>query len=179
MKNQPHSIPQRLLAERAKAKLTREQVAQALGVTSKTVQRWEKQTPIPSDKLAALIPLGFDIGYILNGFFENKKDDTMASQPELKIQLNGVQLVMHAHNAPAEGGLMYSAYMLCFGTVLLHVFTHTEPSFNGQVMHFGESRIPLHDGAVLMAQQFFRETHNYVHQRNFCWGARRFVRGAV
>lgn len=57
----------RLKEERERKRLSQAQVAEALGVTSKTVWRWEKEIPIPSDKLNALQQLGFDVVFILTG----------------------------------------------------------------------------------------------------------------
>lgn len=57
----------RLKQERERKRLSQLQVAEALGVTSKTVWRWEKEIPIPSDKLNALQQLGFDVVFILTG----------------------------------------------------------------------------------------------------------------
>lgn len=57
----------RLKEERERKRLSQAQVAEVLGVTSKTVWRWEKEIPIPSDKLGALQQLGFDVVFILTG----------------------------------------------------------------------------------------------------------------
>lgn len=61
------SVSTRLKDERTRLKLGQDQVASACGVTRKTFGRWENDTPIPSDKLEALILLGFDACYIVTG----------------------------------------------------------------------------------------------------------------
>ena len=57
----------RLREERDRIGMSQGGVATQLGVTTKTVWRWEKQIPIPSDKLAELAELGFDVVFILTG----------------------------------------------------------------------------------------------------------------
>lgn len=61
------SVCWRLKAEREASKLTQQEIADALDVSLKTVTRWEKSIPIPSDKLGALTEFGFDIFYVLTG----------------------------------------------------------------------------------------------------------------
>lgn len=56
-----------LIFERKRLGLTRKNLADSLSVADKTIQRWEADTPIPSDKLAAMIGLGIDIQYVLTG----------------------------------------------------------------------------------------------------------------
>lgn len=56
-----------LICERKRLGLTRKTLADHLAVADKTIQRWEADTPIPSDKLALLVGLGFDVLYILTG----------------------------------------------------------------------------------------------------------------
>lgn len=69
------SVCLRLKTERELIKLTQQEVADALDVSLKTVTRWEKLIPIPSDKLGALASLGFDVLYVLTG------QRTPAAQP--------------------------------------------------------------------------------------------------
>lgn len=57
----------RLKNERTRLNLGQAVVAAQAEVTIKTVGRWEKEIAIPSDKLALLIPLGFDPLYVLTG----------------------------------------------------------------------------------------------------------------
>lgn len=57
----------RFKEERERKRISQMQVASELGVTSKTVGRWEKEIPIPSDKLGLLQQLGFDVVFILTG----------------------------------------------------------------------------------------------------------------
>lgn len=61
------SVQLRLKAEREAAKLTQQEVADALDVALKTITRWERSTPIPSDKLSELGRLGIDAVYVLTG----------------------------------------------------------------------------------------------------------------
>lgn len=61
------SVCLRLKDEREKMRITQQDVAAELDVSLKTVTRWEKSIPIPSDKLGALVRLGFDAYYILTG----------------------------------------------------------------------------------------------------------------
>ena len=56
-----------LTFERKRLKLTRKALADRLSVADKTIQRWEADTPIPSDKLSMMINLGFDVQYVLTG----------------------------------------------------------------------------------------------------------------
>ncbi len=57
----------RLKNERLRLGLGQSDVANATDVSLKTVQRWEKEIAIPSDKLALLVNLGVDAQYIVTG----------------------------------------------------------------------------------------------------------------
>jgi transcriptional regulator with XRE-family HTH domain len=57
----------RLGEERKRLHLSQNTVAEYCGVSVKTIGRWEKNIPVPSDKLALLHDLGYDYGYILTG----------------------------------------------------------------------------------------------------------------
>ena len=57
----------RLKNERHRLSYRLNNVSDLCGVTDKTFSRWEAGSPIPSDKLLALEPLGFDIYYVLTG----------------------------------------------------------------------------------------------------------------
>lgn len=60
-------VCQRLREERERLGLGQQEVASAAEVSVKTVGRWEKESAIPSKKLNALLPAGFDVAYILTG----------------------------------------------------------------------------------------------------------------
>jgi transcriptional regulator with XRE-family HTH domain len=60
-------VCQRLRAERQRLGLTQEDVGNICATAVQTVRRWEKATPVPSDKLAQLVAHGFDGQYILSG----------------------------------------------------------------------------------------------------------------
>ena len=55
----------RLGKERKRLHLNQNKVATYCDVSVKTIGRWEKNIPIPADKLALLAKLGYDITYIL------------------------------------------------------------------------------------------------------------------
>lgn len=57
----------RLKEERERCGITQAQIAEVTGVNIKSVGRWEREIPIPSDKLAMLAILGFDVLYVLIG----------------------------------------------------------------------------------------------------------------
>lgn len=57
----------RLGEERKRLYLNQNKVATHCEVTAKSVGRWEKDTPIPANKLALMAQLGYDITYILTG----------------------------------------------------------------------------------------------------------------
>jgi len=56
-----------LREERARIGLTQSDVAEKVQVGKATYVRWEQGSPIPSDKLALLNGLGFDISYVVTG----------------------------------------------------------------------------------------------------------------
>ncbi|EZQ18969.1 hypothetical protein CF98_00310 [Halopseudomonas bauzanensis] len=60
-------VCQRLREERERLGLGQQDVANAVGVSVKTVGRWEKESAIPSKKLNDLSPLEFDVAYVLTG----------------------------------------------------------------------------------------------------------------
>lgn len=53
--------------ERKRLKFTQKALAEQLNVSDMTIKRYETGTPIPSDKLAILANLGFDVSYLLTG----------------------------------------------------------------------------------------------------------------
>jgi len=57
----------RLKNERLRLGLGQSDVADATDVSLKTVQRWEKEIAIPSDKLSLLANLGVDVQYVVIG----------------------------------------------------------------------------------------------------------------
>jgi len=62
----------RLKQERKRLGLNQGIIAGHCDVSVKTVGRWEKNIPIPADKLALLVPLGYNVTYILtNVNFDN------------------------------------------------------------------------------------------------------------
>jgi len=67
MKTKDTDVCLRLGEERKRLYLNQNKVAAYCEVSVKTIGRWEKNIPIPSDKLALLVKLGYDITYILTG----------------------------------------------------------------------------------------------------------------
>jgi transcriptional regulator with XRE-family HTH domain len=65
MKIKDINVCLRLGVERKRLNLHQNDVARYCDVSVKTVGRWEKNIPIPADKLALLTHLGYDITYIL------------------------------------------------------------------------------------------------------------------
>lgn len=57
----------RLKEERERCGITQAEIADITGVNIKSIGRWEREIPIPSDKLAMLSPLGIDVLYVLIG----------------------------------------------------------------------------------------------------------------
>lgn len=81
------SVCSRLKSERESLRLTQQEIADALDMSLKTVTRWEKRIPIPSDKLGGLIKLGFDALYVLTG----QRSPVPAAQPaELNSKANAL-----------------------------------------------------------------------------------------
>jgi len=67
MKIKDINVCLRLGEERKRLSLNQNKIANYCGVSVKTVGRWEKNIPIPADKLALLAQLGYDITFILTG----------------------------------------------------------------------------------------------------------------
>lgn len=67
MKNKDINVCKRLGEERKRLNLNQNKVAAYCEVSVKTVGRWEKNIPIPADKLSLMAQLGYDITYILTG----------------------------------------------------------------------------------------------------------------
>lgn len=68
----------RFSEERALRNKTQSFVADVCNVSTKTVGRWEKDTPIPSDKLSLLAGIGFDSNFIITG--ERVRSDSKTDQ---------------------------------------------------------------------------------------------------
>ena len=56
-----------LLQERERLNLKQKDVFESVGVSKVTYYRWESGSPIPSDKLAELGKIGFDIHFVVTG----------------------------------------------------------------------------------------------------------------
>jgi len=56
-----------LLQERERLNLKQKDVFESIGVSKVTYYRWESGSPIPSDKLAELGKIGFDIHFVVTG----------------------------------------------------------------------------------------------------------------
>lgn len=56
-----------LQLERKRLGFTANEVVLAIDSSRASFTRWESGSPIPSDKLAALSELGFDVGYVVTG----------------------------------------------------------------------------------------------------------------
>lgn len=67
MKIKDTNVCLRLGEERKRLSLNQHKIADYCDVSVKTIGRWEKNIPIPADKLALLAQLGYDITYILTG----------------------------------------------------------------------------------------------------------------
>ncbi len=67
MKIKDTNVCLRLGEERKRLNLNQNKVAAYCEVNVKSVGRWERNIPIPADKLALLAQLGYDITYILTG----------------------------------------------------------------------------------------------------------------
>ena len=67
MKTKDTNVCERLGEERKRLNLNQNKVAVYCEVSVKTVGRWEKNIPIPADKLSLMAQLGYDITYILTG----------------------------------------------------------------------------------------------------------------
>jgi len=63
-----------LRQERERIDLKQKEIYEYCEVDRKTYSRWEAGTPIPSDKLAKLYNLGFDIDYVVMGHKSHKRD---------------------------------------------------------------------------------------------------------
>jgi transcriptional regulator with XRE-family HTH domain len=56
-----------LQQERDRLGLSQAVIAAAAEVAVKTVGRWEREIAIPADKLRKLVPLGFDVQFVVSG----------------------------------------------------------------------------------------------------------------
>jgi len=79
MKIKDINVCTRLANERKRLKLTQSEVAKTCNVSVKTVGRWERNVAIPADKLALLIPLQYDITYILTNVKFESTDNKLSS----------------------------------------------------------------------------------------------------
>ncbi|MBQ4852964.1 helix-turn-helix transcriptional regulator [Pseudoalteromonas sp. MMG013] len=75
-----------LVKERERLELQQKQVYDSIGVGKSTYYRWESGNPIPSDKLADLARLGFDVNYVVTGQRLSKSEDSVTcfTQDNLK-----------------------------------------------------------------------------------------------
>lgn len=73
----------KFIADRRKGqKLTQEQLAQKLGVTSKTISRWENGNYMPD--ISLLKPLSDELGITLNDLISGEKVETQNYQEKLE-----------------------------------------------------------------------------------------------
>lgn len=81
------SVCLRLREEREALGLGQQEIAAAVDVSLKTVGRWEKVIAIPSDKLASLCLLGFDVVYVLTGQRQPQQESSL-NEPEKELVAN-------------------------------------------------------------------------------------------
>ncbi|NOU53124.1 hypothetical protein HG263_21725 [Pseudoalteromonas sp. JBTF-M23] len=80
------------LIERNRLGYTQESIAERLEVNRKTVGRWDNGAPIPSDKLAICLDLGFDITFVLTG---RRSSLEIANSAELTAE-SAIQAAVYA-----------------------------------------------------------------------------------
>lgn len=96
----------RLKNERIRKKVTQKMISDVTDVSIKTVGRWEKEVPIPSDKLSKLVDLGLDVAYILTGIRTpqveldvTQKLNTAIEQAVAEGNFEGAKNLKHANEA--------------------------------------------------------------------------------
>lgn len=93
------SVCSRLREERKAKGLDQQEIADALGVSIKTIGRWEKAIAIPSDKLAALASFGIDVLYVVTG---ERKAELASSLTANEVKMLGWYRVL----SPVDRGVL-------------------------------------------------------------------------
>lgn len=97
------TVGTRLRAERERLRFSQKHCAISADVGLSTWKRWEQDNPIPSDKLAVLPVLGFDINYVLTGkrlSADGPRWPTGPTLDEYPIYGEVVQTLAHATGMP-------------------------------------------------------------------------------
>ena len=79
--------------ERERLGLVQSEIAEKCSVTIRTVVNWEKGSPIPSDKLAIMASLGFDIQYVVSGTRSCLPDSAHLSEEERGILEKAIKIL--------------------------------------------------------------------------------------
>ncbi|RRV28622.1 XRE family transcriptional regulator [Pseudomonas sp. o96-267] len=87
-------VCERLKLERERLQFGQAAVAGTAEVTVKTVGRWEREIPIPSDKLGLLARLGFDAQYVVTG--ERCSGSLSADENDLLSRFRAAPLAVKA-----------------------------------------------------------------------------------
>lgn len=87
-------VCERLKLERERLQFGQAAVAGVAEVTVKTVGRWEREIPIPSDKLGLLARLGFDSQYVVTG--ERCLGSLSVDENELLSRFRGAPFAVRA-----------------------------------------------------------------------------------
>lgn len=87
----------------------------------------------------------------------------MEKTPQIRVALLSSMLTICAHNAPAEGGLRYSAYIQDGNNLITsHHYAINQPHISGQMLVMDSSEIYLSDGAALLVAEFLKNTLAFV-----------------
>jgi transcriptional regulator with XRE-family HTH domain len=73
----------RLREERRRLGLTQDDLRSLCDTTVQTIRRWEKNTPIPCDKLARITPSGIDGQYVVTGIRSTNLQTVAAGDTEV------------------------------------------------------------------------------------------------
>ncbi len=103
-------VCERLKEERIRLELSQQALTGVLAVSMSSVKRWEKDTPIPSDKLGMLYQFGFDVLYITTGHHlpepgHVREDPAIYGMTESQKAAYGMNMILEAQE---ELGLMWT-----------------------------------------------------------------------
>jgi DNA-binding XRE family transcriptional regulator len=113
----------RLREARKACGLTQKELANTADCSPRTVMSWEKNIPIPSDKLSLMTMAGLDGGYVITGIWSGgNPSGSSISQDVIKGLFDAEQAispVMSKHNLPKTSrfkAILAKTYLDSFGS---------------------------------------------------------------
>lgn len=149
--NFPSGVGSRLEEERKRLKMTQEQLGNLCGVSKRTIVSWEEKAKIPSQKLAMLIPAGFDAWYVLTGTRSTSDSNRTRAIPVVRFESDKIEETIQESNSCIESHVLNEDRAKCSIRIerkaldFLAELAELTPEQQAQVLEFIRDKRRLND----------------------------------